>query len=94
MVTELARAEETGFLVLENVTKYYHARAKLTTKIEKHPKNVDYKKSVEELDEKQWKHLRICGVDLRNNYAILYDTVQKNIEKILKPRSSNSNAMY
>lgn len=94
VVTELSRAEESGFLLLDNVSKYYHARAKLITKVEKHPNNKDYQKSVHELDDKHWKHLKVCGVDLRNNYAILYDTIQKNIEKIMKPRSSNTNSMY
>jgi proteasome activator subunit 3 (PA28 gamma) len=80
--------------VLDNSTKYYDARAKIVTKMEKHPANADYKRSLEELDEKQLKHLIMCGTDLRNNYAILYDTVNKNIEKIMRPRSSSAASMY
>lgn len=33
-------------------------------------------------------------VDLRNNYAVLYDLITKNIEKLVYPRSENSSNMY
>mgnify|MGYP002142151317 CR=1 FL=1 len=32
--------------------------------------------------------------DLRNNYAVLYDLLAKNIEKIILPRSDNASNMY
>jgi proteasome activator subunit 3 (PA28 gamma) len=41
-----------------------------------------------ELDEKEFINLRMCCMDLRNNYAILHDMILKNLEKIKTPRSN------
>jgi len=88
-VSELGRAEDSGFSVLESMTKYFITRAKLVSKILKYPKVEDYRQSVIELDEKEFVNLKLCCLDLRNNYAILYDMITKNLEKIRTPRSSN-----
>jgi len=88
-VNELGRAEDSGFSVLESITKYYVTRAKLVTKALKHPNISDYRQSVLELDEKELINLRLCCLDLRNNYAILHDMITKNMEKLKTPRSSN-----
>jgi len=88
-VSELGRAEDSGFSLLESMTKYFITRAKLVSKILKYPKVEDYRQSVVELDEKEFINLKLCCLDLRNNYAILYDMITKNLEKIRTPRSSN-----
>jgi len=88
-VNELTRAEDSGFAVLESMTKYYVTRAKLVSKVLKYPSVQDYRQSVIELDEKEFINLRMCCMDLRNNYAILHDMILKNLEKIKTPRSSN-----
>jgi len=88
-VNELSRSEEAGFAVLETMTKYYVTRAKLVSKILKYPDVEDYRRSVLELDEKEYINLRLCLLDLRNNYASLYDMITKNLEKLKTPRSSN-----
>jgi len=88
-VNELTRAEDSGFAVLESMTKYYVTRAKLISKVLKYPSVQDYRQSVVELDEKEFINLRMCCMDLRNNYAILHDMILKNLEKIKTPRSSN-----
>jgi len=88
-VSELSRAEDSGFTLLESITKYFVTRAKLVSKILKHPNIEDYSQTVIELDEKEFINLRLCCLDLRNNYAILHDMIIKNMEKIKKPRSSN-----
>jgi len=88
-VSELARAEDSGFAVIENMTKYFISRAKLVSKVLKYPSVEDYKQSIVELDEKEFINLKLCCLDLRNNYAILYDMITKNLEKIRTPRSSN-----
>eukprot|EP01134_Creolimax_fragrantissima_P007585 CFRG7585T1 len=94
-VNELSRAEDSGFTVLESITKYFVMRAKLASKVLKYPTIMDYRLSVNELDEKEYVNLRLCAQDLRNNYSILHDMITKNMEKIKKPRSSNSSAsMY
>ena len=89
IVSELGRVEESGFNDFEEFTKYYIARAKLVTKCIKYPNMGDYKNAVYELDKKQYLTMRILVLDLRNSYSILYDTIQKNIEKIKNPRSSD-----
>ena len=63
-------------------------------KLIKYPGVSDYLHAVAELDEKEYANLRLCMMDLRNNYAILHDMILKNIDKILKPRTSNSTSMY
>jgi len=88
-VNELSRAEDAGFAVLESMTKYFVTRAKLISKVLKYPAVEDYRKSVIEIDEKEFINLRMCCMDLRNNYAILHDMILKNLEKIKTPRSSN-----
>lgn len=49
----------------------------------------DYTQSVVELDEKEFINLKLCAVDLRNNYAILYDMIGKNLQRLEQPRPSN-----
>jgi len=88
-VSELSRAEESGFSLLDSITKYFVTRAKLTSKTVKFPQIADYKQSIVELDEKEFINLRLCCLDLRNNYAILHDMIIKNLEKLKTPRSSN-----
>jgi len=93
-VTELSRAEESAFAVLDGITKFFLTRAKVVTKLIKYPNVEDYFRAVAEIDEKEFTNIQICIMDLRNNYAILHDLITKNIDKLLKPRSSNSNAIY
>lgn len=94
-VSELSRAEDSGFNILESITKYYVTRGKLVSKIMKYPNIYDYRESVVELDQKEYVSLKLCCADLRNNYAILHDVITKNWEKIKKPRSTNNTAnMY
>lgn len=61
----------------------------------KYPHIDDYRRTVEELDEKEYLSLRITLSEIRNHYATLHDMITKNMEKIKKPRSTNSiEAMY
>lgn len=93
-VNELSRSEDNGFAVLDNLTKYYVNRAKLTTKLVKYPKVMDYRQSVIELDSKEHTASKICLIDIRNNYATLLDLLTKNWEKLEKPRSTDNRSMY
>jgi len=87
-VSELGRAEDNGYVTLDNMTKYYITRAKLVSKVLKYPNVEDYRHSVADLDEKEFVNMKLCCLDLRNNYAILHDMITKNLEKIRTPRSS------
>jgi len=94
LIEELQRAEESAGQVLDTATRYHASRAKVVTKCLKYPKNKDYVIAVRELDEKQLINLKICMVDLRNNYAILYDQLNKNMQKLLKPRGDSGGAAH
>eukprot|EP00124_Ichthyophonus_hoferi_P000446 Ihof_evm17s16 gene=Ihof_evmTU17s16 len=59
-VNELSRAEDSGFTVLESITKYFVMRAKLVSKVRKYPGIMDYQISIAELDEKEYINLRLC----------------------------------
>jgi len=88
MVTELSRAEDHAFALLESITKYYIGRAKLMTRCFKYPKLPDFEMAVSETDQKQYLSNVLSLVDLRNNYALLYDMIIKNIDKLENPRGS------
>ena len=71
----------------------------------------DYRKAIEEYDEKIYFSLKLICVELRNTYVrvirfknvlvtsllfqcILHDLISKNIEKLKRPRSTNTDSMY
>lgn len=94
VVSDLHKAENSGLLFYENISKYFEGRAKITTKTEKHPNNQDYQQALNHLDEKKWINTWIYFVDLRSSYAIIYDLISKNIEKILQPRNLHPSTFY
>jgi len=95
IVSMLKSGRLSGLGVLDRTVKYFATRGKLLTKVKKYPNVEDYRRSVEELDDKEWIILRTCCLDLRNNYATLYDMIKKNITKIKKPRGDgNHQSMY
>eukprot|EP01119_Soliformovum_irregulare_P005449 TRINITY_DN1720_c0_g1_i3.p1 TRINITY_DN1720_c0_g1~~TRINITY_DN1720_c0_g1_i3.p1 ORF type:complete len:125 (-),score=39.95 TRINITY_DN1720_c0_g1_i3:171-545(-) len=88
-INELGRTEDAGLSILENITKYFLTRGKLITKVAKHPHLEDYKQAVIELDSREFVNLRMCILELRNNYSILWDGINKNLEKLRTPRSTH-----
>ncbi|XXQ36801.1 Proteasome activator PA28 C-terminal domain-containing protein [Plasmodiophora brassicae] len=94
-VSELSRAEDAVFNVLESIAGYFVTRAKIASKMIKYPEVQDYRMAVKELDEKMYVNVRLFCSDLRNNAALLHDLIVKNIEKIRTPRPSNhQSSMY
>jgi len=81
IISELGRAEESGYSNLEAIANYYLRRAKLISKILKYPNIEDYKQAIVELDLKEFINLRLCILDLRNLYLTLYDMIWKNQQK-------------
>ncbi|KAK9170998.1 Proteasome activator pa28 beta subunit family protein [Cryptosporidium meleagridis] len=92
-IQELGRVEDATFSLYESVCKYYSERARLSSKIIKHPNVEDYLEAVRELDERYWVSLRCSIADMRNNYAWLHDLLTKNWEKLSKPRNSEGASM-
>ncbi|XP_061431883.1 proteasome activator complex subunit 3 isoform X2 [Lethenteron reissneri] len=93
-VAELRTVEGEAASFLDQISRYYMSRAKLVSKVAKYPHVEDYRRTVDELDEKEYLSLRIIVSELRNHYVILHDVITKNIEKIKKPRSANTDALY
>ncbi|XP_039973895.1 proteasome activator complex subunit 3-like isoform X2 [Xiphias gladius] len=93
-VAELRTVESEAASYLDQISRYYTTRAKLVSKIAKYLHVEDYRRTVSEIDEKEYISLKIIVSELRNQYVTLHDMILKNIEKIKKPRSSNSEALY
>ncbi|XP_063071594.1 proteasome activator complex subunit 3 [Engraulis encrasicolus] len=93
-VAELRTVEGEAASYLDQISRYYITRAKLVSKIAKYPHVEDYQRTVSEIDEKQYISLKIIVSELRNQYVTLHDMILKNIEKIKRPRSSNTDALY
>ncbi|KAJ1569937.1 hypothetical protein HK096_009312, partial [Nowakowskiella sp. JEL0078] len=86
ILKELGTAEDHIFGVMESINKYHTSRAKIAAKILKYPGIADFKNSINELDEVQWLNLRLTCDDIAQSYAVLYDRIKKNWDRIEKPR--------
>lgn len=87
-VSDLAKAEDTSFSLLDGINKYFMTRGKLVSRMGKYPGVKDYIVCIQEVDRRERVNLCLSLHDLRNNYFILWDSITKNLEKIKKPRSS------
>ncbi|KAL1921781.1 uncharacterized protein VTP21DRAFT_10423 [Calcarisporiella thermophila] len=94
VVSELARAEDSAVNILDAATKHYATRAKLSCKLIKYPNVEDYQRSISYLDQKDFVNWRLSFEEIRNSYAVLYDSILKNLEKIKKPKGNNSTHLY
>ncbi|XP_018410782.1 PREDICTED: proteasome activator complex subunit 3 [Nanorana parkeri] len=93
-VAELRTVESEAASYLDQISRYYITRAKLVSKIAKYPHVEDYRRTVTEIDEKEYISLRLIISELRNQYVTLHDMIFKNIEKIKRPRNSNAETLY
>uniref|UniRef100_H2ZYT4 Proteasome activator complex subunit 3 n=1 Tax=Latimeria chalumnae TaxID=7897 RepID=H2ZYT4_LATCH len=77
--------------------RYYITRAKLVSKVAKYPHVEDYRRTVSEIDEKEYISLRLIVSELRNQYVTLHNKMceaLKSSERIKRPRSSNAETLY
>uniref|UniRef100_A0A8C1SB04 Proteasome activator complex subunit 1 n=1 Tax=Cyprinus carpio TaxID=7962 RepID=A0A8C1SB04_CYPCA len=72
------------------ISKYYSERGDAVAKASKQPHVGDFRQLVHELDQHQYCELRIIVLEIRNTYAVLYDVIIKNCDKIKKPRGDLS----
>ncbi|KAH9460592.1 hypothetical protein Pst134EB_008757 [Puccinia striiformis f. sp. tritici] len=93
-LSELSRAQDSGYNLLEAQLKHNMSRAKLASKLIKYPNVEDYQIALQEHDRKSIFLCRQHLLDLRNIYALLTDLLHKNIVKITKPKGANSDGMY
>ncbi|XP_066538879.1 proteasome activator complex subunit 1 isoform X1 [Hoplias malabaricus] len=76
------------------ITKYYSERGDAVAKASKQPHVGDFRQLVYELDQHQYCELRIVVLEIRNTYALLFDVINKNFDKIKKPRGDCKALIY
>ncbi|KAJ8413242.1 hypothetical protein AAFF_G00092380 [Aldrovandia affinis] len=76
------------------ISKYYSERGDAVAKASKQPHVGDFRQLVHELDQHQYCELRIVVLEIRNTYAVLYDIINKNYDKIKKPRGDSKALIY
>lgn len=93
-LSEIRAVEGEAAAYFDQVSRYYMSRGKIVSKICKYPHVDDFRRTLDEIDEKEYLSLRLVVAELRNHYATLNDIVCKNLDKIKKPRNSNNENMY
>jgi len=91
---EIRTVEGEAAAYFDQMSRYFLSRAKTVAKVAKYPHVEDYRRTIQEIDEKQFLSLRLVVAELRNHYATLHDMVTKNLDKIKTPRNSNTENMY
>ncbi|XP_023083084.1 proteasome activator complex subunit 1 isoform X3 [Piliocolobus tephrosceles] len=76
------------------ISKYFSERGDAVTKAAKQPHVGDYRQLVHELDEAEYRDIRLMVMEIRNAYAVLYDIILKNFEKLKKPRGETKGMIY
>ncbi|GIX96383.1 hypothetical protein CEXT_221592 [Caerostris extrusa] len=91
---EIRTVESEAAAYFDQISRYFLTRGKIVSKVAKYPHVDDFRRTVGELDEKEFLSMRLIICELRNHYATLHDLITKNLEKIKKPRTSNADTMY
>lgn len=91
---EIRASEGESAAYYDQISRYFALRGKTVAKIAQYPHIDDYRRAIQELDEKEFFSLRLIVAELRNHYATLHDLISKNGDKIRKPRSSNAQSMF
>ncbi|CAG8524271.1 7755_t:CDS:2 [Acaulospora morrowiae] len=79
MAAELSRVEDSSFVFLNNITRFYVARVKLIKKIHKHPTIQDNLNALIHFDHQHLIDVRYQLRDTCNTYAIIHDMLKKNM---------------
>ncbi|KAF4520931.1 hypothetical protein B566_EDAN008906 [Ephemera danica] len=93
-LAEIQSVESEAAAFFDQISRYFISRGKVVSKVAKYPHIEDYRRAVEELDEKEYLSLMLVLCEVRNRYSTLHDIVTKNLEKIRRPRSSNTDSLY
>jgi len=93
-LAEIQSVETEAAAFFDQISRYFISRAKVVSKVAKYPHIEDYRRAVQELDEKEFLSLWLVMCEVRNRYSSLHDIVIKNLEKLKKPRSSNTESLY
>ncbi|KAJ3611887.1 hypothetical protein NHX12_021900 [Muraenolepis orangiensis] len=76
------------------ISKYYNERGDAVAKAAKESHVGDYRQLVHELDQYQYRELGLVVLEIRNTYAVLFDILNKNYDKIMKPRGISRALIY
>ncbi|KAM3593041.1 uncharacterized protein V6R79_005010 [Siganus canaliculatus] len=76
------------------ISKYYSERGDAVAKASKQSHVGDYRQLVHELDQYQYRELRLVVLDICNTYAVLFDIINKNYDKIKRPRGDGKALIY
>ncbi|GLV41892.1 Proteasome regulator gamma [Carabus blaptoides fortunei] len=93
-LAEIQSVESEAAAFFDQISRYFISRGKMISKVAKYPHVEDYRRAVQELDEKEYLSLWLVMCEVRNRYCSLHDIVIKNLDKIKKPRSSNAESLY
>jgi proteasome activator subunit 3 (PA28 gamma) len=93
-LAEIQSVESEAAAFFDQISRYFISRAKVVSKVAKYPHIDDYRRAVQELDEKEFLSLWLVLSEVRNRYCSLHDIVMKNLEKLKKPRNSNTEHLY
>ncbi|KAG9508599.1 Proteasome activator complex subunit 3 [Fragariocoptes setiger] len=91
---EIRTSEGEAAAYFDQISRYFQTRGKTVAKVAKYPHIDDFRRTIREIDEKEFLSLRLIVAELRNHYATLHDMISKNLDKIRKPRSSNNEHMF
>ncbi|XP_031333230.1 proteasome activator complex subunit 3 isoform X1 [Photinus pyralis] len=89
-LAEVQSVESEAAAFYDQISRYFISRGKLISKVAKYPHIADYRRAVEEMDEKEYLSLWLVMAEIRNRYCSLHDIVVKNLDKIKKPRPTNA----
>ncbi|CAJ1082436.1 hypothetical protein PFLUV_G00254270 [Xyrichtys novacula] len=76
------------------LAKYYSERGDAVAKAAKQPHVEDYRQLVHQIDQLQYYELRLVVLDICNTYAVLFDIITKNFDKIKRPRGDGKALIY
>ncbi|XP_034937745.1 proteasome activator complex subunit 3 isoform X2 [Chelonus insularis] len=93
-LAEIQSVESEAAAFFDQISRYFASRGKILSKVAKYPHILDYRRAVQEMDEREYTSLWLVMSEVRNRYCSLHDLVIKNLEKIKKPRSSNAESLY
>ncbi|XP_043481326.1 proteasome activator complex subunit 3 isoform X1 [Leptopilina heterotoma] len=93
-LAEVQAVESEAAAFFDQISRYFVSRGKILSKVAKYPHVADYRRAIQELDEKEYVSLWLVMCEIRNRYCALHDLVIKNLEKIKRPRSSNAESLY
>uniref|UniRef100_G3NC03 Proteasome activator complex subunit 1 n=1 Tax=Gasterosteus aculeatus aculeatus TaxID=481459 RepID=G3NC03_GASAC len=76
------------------ISKYYNERGDAVAKASKQSHVGDYRQLVHELDQYQYCELRLVILEICSTYAVLFDIINKNYDKIKKPKGDGKALIY